>query len=124
MKIGKNVTAFALLLTGLSAAPMLMAAPQDGAATRAHATTEMEESDSAQPASDTWITTKVKADLLASPGVSGTDINVETVNGVVTLSGKVDSKTHADQAVAIAKKIKGVKSVNASALTVAKAAGG
>ena len=123
MKIGTNVTGTALLICGLMVAPALMAAPQERTDAR-QASTEMEESDSAQPASDTWITTKVKADLLASPGVSGTSINVETVNGVVSLSGKVDSKTHADEAVAIAKKIKGVKSVNASALTVAKASGG
>ena len=123
MKIGTNVTGTALLICGLMVAPALMAAPQERTDAR-QASTEMEESDSVQPASDTWITTKVKADLLASPGVSGTSINVETVNGVVSLSGKVDSKTHADEAVAIAKKIKGVKSVNASALTVAKASGG
>ena len=123
MKIGTNVTGTALLICGLMVAPALMASPQERTDAR-QASTEMEESDSAQPASDTWITTKVKADLLASPGVSGTSINVETVNGVVSLSGKVDSKTHADEAVAIAKKVKGVKSVNASALTVAKASGG
>ena len=123
MKIGTNVTGTALLICSLMVAPALMASPQERTDAR-QASTEMEESDSAQPASDTWITTKVKADLLASPGVSGTSINVETVNGVVSLSGKVDSKTHADEAVAIAKKIKGVKSVNASALTVAKASGG
>ena len=37
-----------------------------------------------------------------------------------SLTGTVDSKANADKAVAVAKKIKGVKSVDASALKVAK----
>lgn len=81
---------------------------------------EAEEGDSSQPASDTWITTKVKTDLMATADVPGTTIDVETVNGTVKLAGTVDSKASADKAVAVAKKIKGVKSVDASALTVAK----
>jgi hyperosmotically inducible protein len=81
---------------------------------------EAEEGDSSQPASDTWITTKVKTDLMATPDVPGTTIDVETVNGTVKLAGTVDNKASADKAVAVAKKIKGVKSVDASALTVAK----
>ena len=81
---------------------------------------EAEESDSSQPASDTWITTKVKTDLMATADVPGTTIDVETVNGTVKLAGTVDNKASADKAVAVAKKIKGVKSVDASALKVAK----
>ena len=71
--------------------------------------------------SDTWITTKVKADLLTTKDVSGTEIKVETVNGVVTLTGAVATKAEADRAIAAARAIKGVKSVNSSALTVAPA---
>src|SRR5690606_25957226 len=40
-----------------------------------------------QPVDDTWITTKVKSSLLAESEVSGLDINVDTLNGVVTLRG-------------------------------------
>lgn len=76
---------------------------------------------SEQPGTDTWITTKVKADLLTTKDVSGTEIKVETVNGVVTLTGAVATKTEADRAIAAARGIKGVKSVNSSALTVAPA---
>ncbi|MEG1681030.1 MAG: BON domain-containing protein, partial [Stenotrophomonas sp.] len=43
--------------------------------------------ESEQPGTDTWITTKVKAELLTTKDVSGMEIKVETVNGVVTLSG-------------------------------------
>lgn len=74
--------------------------------------------ESAQPVGDTWITTKVKADLLATEATKGLDINVTTTNGVVTLSGKLDSKAEVDQAVAVARAIKGVKSVDATTLTV------
>ncbi len=73
---------------------------------------------SAQPVGDSWITTKVKADLLATEATKGLDINVTTTNGVVTLSGKLDSKAEVDQAVALARGIKGVKSVDATTLTV------
>lgn len=79
-------------------------------------TTAKEES--AQPVGDSWITTKVKADLLATEATKGLDINVSTTNGVVTLSGKLDSKAEVDQAVALARAIKGVKSVDATTLTV------
>ncbi|WP_411833951.1 BON domain-containing protein [Pseudoxanthomonas mexicana] len=72
-----------------------------------------------QPVDDTWITTKVKADLLASDGVSGTDIKVDTVNGVVHLTGSVGSQAEADRAIEKAKAIKGVTRVDSSKLTVA-----
>ena len=71
--------------------------------------------DSAQPVSDTWITTKVKTELLASSEVSGTDIKVETVNGVVKLSGTAN-KAQAEKAKSIAHNIDGVKSVDTSGL--------
>ena len=77
--------------------------------------------ESEQPGTDTWITTKVKAELLTTKDVSGMEIKVETVNGVVALSGTVASKVEADRAIAAAKGIKGVKSVDSSALMVAAA---
>ncbi|KLD77742.1 BON domain-containing protein [Xanthomonas hyacinthi] len=77
---------------------------------------------SREPVADTWITTKVKADLLATKDVSGTDIKVETLNGTVTLSGAVESKAQHDKAIAVAKMIDGVKKVDASGLKVAGAA--
>lgn len=76
---------------------------------------------SEQPGTDTWITTKVKAELLTTKDVSGMEIKVETVNGVVALSGTVASKVEADRAIAAAKAIKGVKNVDSSALMVAAA---
>ena len=67
--------------------------------------------------SDTWITTKVKADLVTEKGVPGTDIEVETKKGVVSLSSKVAvTDSQKETAVAIAKKVKGVKGVMADGL--------
>ena len=66
---------------------------------------------------DTWITTKVKSDLLTEKGIPGSDIKVETSHGVVSLSS--DMKVTASQkaeAVRITKNIKGVKSVMADGL--------
>ena len=80
---------------------------------------ENAQNDSSQPVTDTWITTKVKADLLATENVSGLDIKVETVDGVVTLTGAVTSQAQKDKAVEVAKQIKGVKRVKASGLTLA-----
>lgn len=81
----------------------------------------MQGHESEQPGTDTWITTKVKAELLTTKDVSGMEIKVETVNGVVTLSGTVASKVEADRAIAAAKGIKGVTRVDSSALMVAGA---
>lgn len=105
------VLSTAALVAGLSMPMMAMAQAQ---------ATEVEEGDSAQPVNDTWITTKVKADLMATSDVPGTTIDVDTVNGTVKLKGSVDSKAAADKAVAVAKNIKGVKHVDATALKVAK----
>jgi hyperosmotically inducible periplasmic protein len=67
--------------------------------------------DATEVVTDAWITSKVKADLLAADEVSGTAINVDTKDGMVTLNGNVKSQAEADKAVARAKKIEGVKQV-------------
>lgn len=79
---------------------------------------KMTERDSAQPGTDTWITTKVKADLLTTRDVSGLALNVETVNGVVSLSGEVDTRAEADRAVEVARGIEGVTNVDGSGIRV------
>jgi hyperosmotically inducible periplasmic protein len=90
-----------------------LAAPMAQAATSANDTG----AESAQPATDTWITTKVKTALLAESDVAGTDINVSTSNGVVTLAGVLSTKAEVDRAVAIARDIEGVVDVDTRALT-------
>lgn len=71
-----------------------------------------------QPVDDTWITTKVKTELLAAKDIPGTSIGVETTNGVVVLSGALENQTQIDRAVAAAKAVRGVKEVDAAGLMV------
>lgn len=61
---------------------------------------------------DTEITAKVKAAIFAEPGLSTLQISVETVKGVVTLSGSVDTQPNLDKAKALASAVAGVKSVD------------
>ncbi|MFA5121946.1 BON domain-containing protein [Zavarzinia sp.] len=62
-------------------------------------------------ASDSWITTKVKSNLLTDFSLNGLSIGVETVNGIVYLSGVVRSEAQRDKAVEIARSISGVQKV-------------
>ena len=62
-------------------------------------------------AGDTAITSEVKAKLLADDIVPSRKVKVETTDGVVQLSGTVDSQAQRDRAESIAKAIDGVKSV-------------
>lgn len=72
-------------------------------------------------ASDSWITAKVKSELLADSTTKGLDISVTTTNGVVALRGTVNNQNAVEHASDLAKQVKGVKSVDASGL---KAGGG
>ena len=95
------------------AAAMLCATPVFAASNAPQAPAD---NNSEQPVTDTWITTKVKADLAVTDGVKSTDISVTTVDGVVTLTGVLASETGREKAIAVAKGIKGVKRVDASGL--------
>jgi hyperosmotically inducible protein len=63
---------------------------------------------------DATITTQVKTALLNDPDVGGLRIDVDTTVGVVTLSGVVKSETEANKAIAVAKRIEGVKDVKST----------
>jgi hyperosmotically inducible protein len=60
---------------------------------------------------DAALTTAVKTKFLADTTVSGLSIDVDTSNGVVTLTGKVRSARERDRALEIARGTDGVKSV-------------
>ena len=70
-----------------------------------------------QPVTDTWITTKVKAELATTDGIKSGDVSVTTKNGLVTLSGVVNSKAQVQKSIAVTKSVKGVRYVDASALS-------
>lgn len=66
--------------------------------------------------SDTWITTKVKSALLAEDATPGMEIEVETNNGVVSLSGTVATEAEREMAINKAKAVEGVREVAADGL--------
>ncbi len=68
--------------------------------------------------SDSWITSKVKTVFLSNRHITGIDIKVETVDGVVALSGEVTTAAERDLAIARAEEIKGVVGVAADGLKV------
>jgi hyperosmotically inducible protein len=63
---------------------------------------------------DATITTRVKTALLNDPDVGGLRIDVDTFKGVVTLSGRVKTKTEADKAISIARRTGGVTDVKST----------
>lgn len=62
--------------------------------------------------SDATITGKVKTAIIGEPGLKAMQIDVDTVNGVVTLTGTVNASEHIDHAMRVAQTVEGVKSVN------------
>ena len=61
--------------------------------------------------SDGWITAKTKIALLTTSGVSSRDINVDTVDGRVTLHGTVRSAEEKAKVEQEARKVQGVREV-------------
>jgi osmotically-inducible protein OsmY len=61
-------------------------------------------------ASDSWITTKIKTQMLATKGLQSGSIKVVTENGAVYLMGVV-SREQADTSVNIARQVTGVQKV-------------
>lgn len=96
---------------------MSVALADDPATTSSTTTVTTQRTTSEQPGTDSWITGKVKSGLAMTKGVTSSDISVVTTNGMVALSGLVDTKAQKDKAVACAESVKGVHSVDSSALT-------
>lgn len=60
---------------------------------------------------DAAITARIKADILNEALLKASQISVSTTNGIVKLSGSVDSQYAKDKSVEIARNVKGVSSV-------------
>lgn len=71
------------------------------------------------PIQDSAITAKVKAKIAMDKSLSVFQIGVSTNDGIVTLTGHVDSDSEASTAVEIAQSTDGVKDVDATQLTIA-----
>ena len=67
---------------------------------------------------DSWISTKIKSQLLADTATKGTAIKVTTKDNVVFLKGTVASQAEKAAAIKLAGETKGVTKVNASKLKV------
>ena len=65
-----------------------------------------------QALDDGKITASVKANILAEPGLKVLQIDVDTKDGKVTLTGSADSAANVQKAEQIASNVQGVKSVD------------
>jgi hyperosmotically inducible protein len=61
---------------------------------------------------DVWLTTKAKTVLLTTDGVNVTGVNVDTVDGAVTLHGRVKTDAEKQRAALAVRSVGGVKSVH------------
>ena len=110
----KSVSAAAALL----AVALLGSSMAATAADKAAMTPSVAASKAETAMSDTWITTKVKSEILAHSVAKAFKVGVTTKQGVVMLDGKLPNKDAIDLVKMIAEKVKGVKSVDTSALVV------
>jgi len=99
-------TAIAKYLT-----PLMIACTVVGTSTLAACAGSPTQESAGERVDDSWITTKVKSDFVASKEVKARDISVETFKGTVQLSGFADSRREIDRAGEIARGVKGVVSV-------------
>src|SRR5688572_397224 len=64
-----------------------------------------------QPVKDGWISMKIHSLFIPEDALEGSNIDVDTASGVVTLSGTVATEAGRARALAIAKSVDGAKSV-------------
>jgi len=115
-KISRHAIALgtALLVSGLVLGPnMALAAPEGAASAPAKAASSVE-----RVVTDSWITTKVKSEILANSVSKAFKVSVKTKRGAVVLTGKLPSQDAIDLVKMIAEKVKGVKSVDVSGLVI------
>jgi BON domain len=67
--------------------------------------------EAAKALDDGTLTAKIKAKMALDDHVKAMDINIDTKDGVVTLTGRVDSKDARDRAVRLASETNGVRGV-------------
>jgi len=100
----KHIARWVLILTMGAAAAACSSTKEQGATEHAGAT-------AGRVVDDSVITGKVKAALVADPTTKAHQISVETFQGVVQLSGFVDSSAARSRAEQVAQGIDGVKNV-------------
>lgn len=104
----------ALFVSGLVlGSNMALAAPDGAASAPSKAASSAE-----RVVTDSWITTKVKSEILANSVSKAFKVSVKTKSGAVSLKGKLPSQDAIDLVKMIAEKVKGVKSVDVSGLVI------
>lgn len=74
--------------------------------------------EAASATEDTWLTTKVKTQLLAEKDINGSAITVTTEGNVVHLSGELPNSAMKARAIKVAEQTEGVTAVRADKLVV------
>ncbi|MCL4636018.1 MULTISPECIES: BON domain-containing protein [Burkholderia] len=108
MRTGMAV-AIAAATACMVVAPNAVAAGDDGAASSS--TSSSSHSSTGTKIRDATITTKAKAELVGTSGLSAGDIHVKTRHGTVTLTGSVPDEQQRTQAVSVVKQVDGVQDV-------------
>ncbi|AXF25643.1 transporter [Burkholderia pyrrocinia] len=107
-RIGMAV-AIAAAAACAAVAPNVLAAGDDSAASSSESSSH---STTGTKIRDVTITTKAKAELVGTNGLSSGDIHVKTRRGTVTLTGSVPDEQQRTQAVGVVKQIDGVRNVH------------
>ena len=110
MQKSKQQTLMMAVVAGLVAVAPLTAGAQ-GTTDKAVDKTKSIAQDAKVAVTDSWVTSKTKIELFADDRVKGSQVKVETIDGVVHLRGKVDSAEAKAAATSVAQGIDGVKSV-------------
>ena len=110
MQKSKQQILMMTLVAGLVAVAPLTAGAQDKM-DKAVDKTKSVAKDAKVAVTDSWLTSKTKIALFSDDRVKGSQVKVETIDGVVHLRGKVDSAEAKAAATSVAQGIEGVKSV-------------
>jgi osmotically-inducible protein OsmY len=117
-QLGTALAASMILLAGCdkpATPPQSSAGPMEKMGQKLDQTAERAREEGAkagQAIDDGAITAKVKAGILAEPGLKVLAIDVDTKNGQVMLTGSADSADNVRKAEQIASSVEGVKSVD------------
>jgi osmotically-inducible protein OsmY len=119
LQAGITTTVFdgRVLLTGRVANPEMKAAAEQVAGRTHDVRTLYDELEVApaegawDDASDAWITTRVRSELVLDPDVRSVNYTIDTANGSVYLTGSARSQAELDRAAQVARYVPGVKRV-------------
>ena len=110
MSMNNCVARQAIAAVAMAAALSLGASAQ-GTAPRQNPPAGQEQKQSGNVFKDGWITMKIHSAYIPEQALEGSNIDVDTTNGVVTLNGTVSTGAAKGRAEALAKATDGVKSV-------------